>query len=83
MSKIEIYTRPGCGYCSAARNLLKTRSLTFAEYDVYALPEKKTELSARINYSTYPQIFIDGKPIGGFDDLALLDRQVNLHMSFS
>jgi glutaredoxin 3 len=83
MSKIEIYTRPGCGYCSAARNLLKARSLSFTEYDVYAEPEKKAELSERINYSTYPQIFINSQSIGGFDDLALLDRQVNLQNSFS
>ena len=78
MRKIEIYTRPGCGYCSKAKRLLDSKSLAYVEYDVYAQPTKKLELSGRISYSTYPQIFIDDSAIGGFDDLAALENQNKL-----
>ena len=58
MPKIEIYTRPDCSYCLRATMLLNSMSLAYVEHDVYAKPEKKLELRNRINYSTYPQIFI-------------------------
>ena len=69
MSKIEIYTRPGCGYCTHAKRLLTNKDLEFVEYDVYQNPEKIKQLHARTSGRTYPQIFIAGKYIGGFTDL--------------
>lgn len=78
MPKVEIYTRPGCGYCALAKQLLEKRQLEFVEYDVYQEPQRKEELARRVRYQTYPQIFINDLPVGGYDDLARLDQQAQL-----
>lgn len=78
MKKIEIYTRPGCGYCTHAKRLLASRGLEFVEYDTYAEPEKHQEMCRRGFGRTFPQIFIDGHSIGGFEDLLKLEQQNQL-----
>ena len=75
MPKIEIYTTPLCGYCHAAKRLLTAKGASFTEFDVSRDPAKRTEMTQRAPGSrTVPQIFIDGKPFGGFDDINALDR---------
>jgi len=72
---VEIYTRPGCGYCSAAKSLLMRKTTPFTEYDVSAEPNRRGEMIARAGGgSTYPQIFIDAVHVGGCDDLHALER---------
>lgn len=76
---VEIYTRPGCGYCSAAKSLLTRKQVAFRELDVAVNPDWRAEMMQRANGgSTYPQIFIGGKHIGGCDDLYALDRERKL-----
>lgn len=76
---IEIFTRPGCGYCSAAKSLLTRKSATFTEYDVAVDPKFRDEMLARSNGgSTFPQIFIDKVHVGGCDELYALDREGKL-----
>lgn len=75
MPAIEIYTSPLCGYCHAAKRLLGEKGVTYAEYDVVRAPEKRQEMLKRANGShTVPQIFIGERHIGGYDDMAALDR---------
>jgi len=69
MPRIEIYTRPGCGYCTHAKRLLENKGLEFIEYDVYQQPEMIQQLNERTTGRTYPQIFIAGSAIGGFTEL--------------
>lgn len=72
---IEIYTRPGCGYCSAAKSLLTRKKAAFTEYDAGQDPNYRQEMYGRAGAgSTFPQIFIDAQHIGGCDDLYALDR---------
>ena len=72
---IEIFTRPGCGYCSAARSLLTRKNAAFTEYDVSVDPNFRAKMDARAGFgATYPQIFIGGTHVGGCDDLYALDR---------
>lgn len=72
---IEIYTRPGCGYCSAAKSLLARKNAAFIEFDVAVAPERRAEMLARANGgTTYPQIFIDKIHVGGCDDLYALEH---------
>lgn len=74
MSKVEIYSSPTCGYCHAAKRLLAHKGIQFDETDVVRNPEKRVEMNARSNGGrTVPQIFINGKHIGGCDDLYALD----------
>ena len=79
MARIELYTSPTCGYCHAAKRLLAEKGASYEETDVTADPAKRSEMMQRANGGrTVPQIFIDGRHIGGFTDMAALDRQGKL-----
>jgi glutaredoxin 3 len=72
---IEIYTRPGCGYCSAAKSLLARKKAVFTEFNVAADPAYRERMYDRAGHgSTFPQIFIGKTHVGGCDELYALDR---------
>jgi glutaredoxin 3 len=72
---IEIYTRPGCGYCSAAKSLLTRKKAAFTEYDIAVDPTFRQQMWDRTGAgSTFPQIFIGELHVGGCDELYALDR---------
>ena len=76
---IEIYTRPGCGYCSAAKSLLNRKKATFTEYDAGKDPSARQKMYDRAGAgSTFPQIFIGEMQVGGCDELYALDREGKL-----
>ena len=75
MTAIEIYTRPGCGYCSAAKSLLTRKKVVFTEYDAGKDPDVRQAMYSRAGAgSTFPQIFIGELHVGGCDELYALDR---------
>jgi len=77
--KVEIYTKAWCGFCLRAKSLLEEKGVDFVEYDVtMGGPDKEEMLRRKPDARTVPQIFIDGKAIGGSDDLARLDREGKL-----
>ncbi len=79
MAHVEIYTKVGCPFCARAKALLTSKGATFEEYDAGGGGPKKDEMVARAPGSrTFPQVFIDGKHIGGSDDLAALDSKGGL-----
>ncbi|AHM03362.1 Glutaredoxin, GrxC [Roseibacterium elongatum DSM 19469] len=79
MSTIEIYTSPFCGFCHAAKRMLQSKGLSFVEYDVMQDPSKRTEMLQRANgRHTVPQIFVGAHHIGGYDDMAALERDGKL-----
>jgi glutaredoxin 3 len=79
MAKVEIYTSMLCGYCHAAKALLKQKGIDFNEFDVLMKPSQKREMIDRAGGRTsVPQIFIDDAHIGGYDDIAVLDAQGEL-----
>ena len=75
---IVIYTTPICGYCMAAKSLLKEKGATWREVDVSKDSTERESMMARTGRRTVPQIFIGERHIGGFDDLAALDREGGL-----
>jgi glutaredoxin 3 len=76
---IEIYTRPGCGYCSAAISLLQRKKVEFTHYNTATDPDLRQEMFDRTQPgATFPQIFIGGTHVGGCDDLYALDREGKL-----
>ena len=78
MSKVEIYTTPTCPYCHAAKALLGERGADFVEITVVD-PEARAEMTQRAHgRRTVPQIFVGEHHIGGYDDMAALDRQGKL-----
>lgn len=79
MAKVEIYTKGFCPYCHRAKHLLATKGAEYEEFDITMGGPKRAEMIERSGgRTTVPQVFIDGKHIGGSDDLAALDRQGGL-----
>ncbi|MCY3982922.1 MAG: glutaredoxin 3 [Roseovarius sp.] len=79
MKSVEIYTSPFCGYCHAAKRLLRKKEVNFSEINVISDPGRRTEMMERGNgRHTVPQIFIDGVHVGGSDDLYELERSGKL-----
>lgn len=74
MPHVEIYTRAFCGYCARAIALLRDKGVAFEEYDITMGGPQRSEMIERANgRATVPQIFIDGKHVGGCDDLMTLE----------
>lgn len=79
MAKVEVYTTAYCPYCIRAKSLLKSKGVAFEEIDVSgnsALREKMIELSG--GRRTVPEIFINGKIVGGYDELRALEAEGRL-----
>ena len=77
--KVEIYTKDWCGYCHAAKSLLKQLNLPYNEIDVTRDHAKYDEmLKISSGRTSVPQIFIDGVGIGGYTDLSRLVREDRL-----
>ena len=72
--KIQVYSTPYCPYCDAAKRLLNKKGLNFEEIDV-SDPEKKQALKEKTGWRTVPQIFINEKMIGGYQELLELDQK--------
>ena len=73
VARVQIYTAAMCPYCVRAKRLLAARGIAFDEADVGSDPTLRADVVRRTGRRTVPQIFIDGQPIGGFDELAALD----------
>lgn len=71
--QVVLYTTDWCPYCARARSLLETKGVAYTEVDVDAVPGARDEMMARGGGDTVPQIFIDGRPVGGSDELHALD----------
>lgn len=79
MPSVTIYSRQSCPYCHMAKDLLRKKDVQFQEIDIEREPERRSEMIDRAGgRTTVPQIFIDGRHIGGCDDLYALDRASGL-----
>ena len=75
MAKVEIYTKFLCPYCTRAKKLLAGKGIEVDEHDISMGGPLRAEMLERSGgRMTVPQIFINGRHIGGSDDLAALDR---------
>lgn len=75
MADVTIYTRKFCGFCTAAKRLLDKKGVEYRELDATFDPGLRSEMVKKSEGgSTFPQILIDGVPIGGCDDLHALDK---------
>lgn len=75
MAHIVMYCTEVCPYCVNAERLLKQRGVEqINKIRIDLQPEQRPIMEARSGRRTVPQIFIDDRHIGGFDDLAALDR---------
>ncbi|TQF76888.1 glutaredoxin 3 [Elioraea sp. Yellowstone] len=75
MPEIEIYTSVWCPYCAAAKRLLDAKGVAYREIEAPSGSPARAEATERSGgRTTVPQVFVDGTPLGGYDDLARLDR---------
>ncbi len=70
---VKVYTTTYCPYCTQAKMLLRKRGISFEEIDVTERPDLREWLIKTSGLRTVPQIFINGQPVGGSDDLHALD----------
>ncbi len=78
MNKVVMYCTESCQYCRKAENLLKRKGAKIDKMFIEGNKPKIKEMIKRSRRNTVPQIFIDGEHIGGFDELAKLDRKGKL-----
>ena len=79
MAKVEIYTKDYCPYCHRAKDLLDSLEVWYTNYDVTNDSEKQAEMIERSEgRKTVPQVFINGKGYGGFDDINALHKEGKL-----
>jgi glutaredoxin 3 len=76
MAKVEIYTKFLCPYCARAKALLSAKGVAYEEIDITMDGKQRTLMIDRASgRSTVPQIFVNGRHVGGSDDLAALDQR--------
>jgi glutaredoxin 3 len=79
LAKVEIYTKAFCGFCVRAKGLLDTKHVPYEEISVDFGGPKKAEMVERAGgRMTVPQIFVNGRHIGGCDELMALEQQGKL-----
>lgn len=79
MATVEIYTKTFCGYCWRARELLESKGIEFEDYVIDGGGPKREEMIQRASgRTTVPQIFIDGRHVGGCTELLALERDGKL-----
>ncbi|MDH7638412.1 glutaredoxin 3 [Sphingomonas oryzagri] len=79
MAKVEMYTKMFCPFCARAKKLLDEKGVAFEEIDItMGGPKRKEMLERAPNHTTVPSIFIDGRHVGGSDDLAALNASGEL-----
>jgi len=77
-ARIQIYTTDFCGFCVAAKRLLDERGIAYDEVDLSGDPALRQEVSDKYGWMTVPIVLGDGELIGGFTELAALDKSQGL-----
>lgn len=79
MAKVEIYTKSFCGYCWRAKDLLDAKGVAYEDHVIDRGGPRREEMIQRSGgRSTVPQIFIDGRHVGGCTELLALERDGKL-----
>jgi len=71
---MKVYTTEPCGYCRTAKALLTKRRIAYEEINLARDPEGRAELVRLTGMMTFPQVVIDGRPLGGYQELVRADR---------
>lgn len=77
-ARVELYTTDYCTWCVRAKQLLAHKGVAFDEIDVTGDDERRAWLVETTGRKTVPQVFIGGRPVGGYDDLAALEKRGEL-----
>ena len=74
MPRVTVYTTEPCGYCRTAKALLQKRGIAYEEINLAKNPSGRAELVRMTGMMTFPQVVIEGQPIGGYQELVQADR---------
>ena len=74
MTRVTVYTTEPCGFCRTAKALLDSRAIPYEEINLAKDPAGRAELVELTGMMTFPQVVIDGRPIGGYQELVRADR---------
>jgi len=77
-AEVTVYLSRSCYYCIRAKHLLERKGVQYTSIAVDGDPALWDDMEARSGRSTVPQIFIDQRAVGGFSDIAQLDRDGQL-----
>ena len=77
-AQVKMYSTRFCPYCIRARTLLESKGVAYTDIGVDGDPQLRSEMMSLSGRRTVPQIWIDDLHVGGFDDLAALERQGRL-----
>jgi glutaredoxin 3 len=83
MASVILYTTEACPFCVGAKTLLARRGIAYEEINLARDPDSRAELSRMTGMVTFPQIVIDGQPLGGFQELRAADRDGSLKQLFA
>jgi glutaredoxin 3 len=78
MSRVTVYTTEPCGFCRTAKALLAARRIPYEEINLAKDPDGRSQLAELTGMMTFPQVVIDGKSIGGYQELVRADRAGDL-----
>ena len=78
MKTVTVYTTDRCSLCVSAKTLLERRGIDYEEINLARDPDGRAALAQLTGMLTFPQILIDGEPIGGFNELLAADREGRL-----
>jgi glutaredoxin 3 len=74
MPRVTVYTTEPCGYCRTAKALLQKRGIAYEEINLAKDPSGRAQLVRMTGMMTFPQVVIDERPIGGYQELVQADR---------
>jgi glutaredoxin 3 len=77
-AQVTVYVTGYCPYCTRAKSLLSSKNVSFHEVNVETRPELRHWLIESSRQRTVPQIYVNGQPLGGYTELAALDRKGEL-----
>jgi len=71
---VTVYTTDPCGYCRAAKSLLDKKGIPYEEINLARDADGRSKLAELTGMMTFPQIIIDGEPLGGFQELSAAEK---------
>ena len=78
MKDVTVYTTDPCSFCTRVKQLLDTRGVPFTEINLARDPAGRAELVAKTGMMSFPQVLVDNKVIGGFQETVAADRSGRL-----
>jgi len=73
-SRVVLFSTDSCTYCEHAKSLLSKRGVAFEEIDLSEHPELQAQLTEVTGMESYPQIVVDGEPLGGLNELRAAEK---------